>query len=637
MSAYHKIRMTGMIIRFAYRWSAGRNLFSERRTNATFRRRGTFSIDPTKTTPAWEFLPGWQRLALRSLAAYLLLCLLLCLLLLPFSSVLPWYLRSGLIFWSHAGVFGALLLQYAIRSRIRAYGLRLPLLVQETKLTEQEEEIRSRHIKIVELIPGRREWEQEIILPVGRALVSQLQLPNTERDLRRIVSIPRDFHTGGIAEVHLPQTFTGADAAAEKRIVRTIQARLGLREKDDISVSWILGGSDPLLRFHLPEKLPTLVTFSEVRHFLEAMGEWDFFYGIVAGWQAFSISLTADTPHGSIGAGSGAGKSELIKNKLAQAGHKGWSAIILDWKDESQDWAKGLRGVRYVTEIPGIHDMLVNLGDEVDYRKTLGREVPKRNTLVVLEEWQITAPLLADYWSMLRSTADPEEKKTMPLRSPALSAMMKLVYTGRSLGLFVELVAIRFSARVTNGNADMRECFQLINMARWKPQTVKMLAPNVRPFPKKPKERGRWVATDDETAVVYQAPLWTDQEARDWFTSGVECPASPWMLRGHVGDLAVDTQRNTQEDPLGLDPARPNERPAIEATVIDARKLSDMVEGLAPLGITLDVLRNEAKRDPAFPGSIGGAPNTGYTYDYSEVRLWARTRFATRTVEGSQR
>lgn len=71
-----------------------------------------------------------------------------------------------------------------------------------------------------------------------------------------------------------------------------------------------------------------------------------------------------------------------------------------------------------------------------------------------------------------------------------------------------------------------------------------------------------------------------------------------------------------------------------ELTVADVRKLSDMVDGLAPLGITLDVLRNATKRpEEAFPMPVGGSPNRGYTYDFQDVLEWARRRNAARVAE----
>jgi hypothetical protein len=629
-----------MVVRIVFRFLSGRPMSGERKTNATFFLHATTSLDPSGHAHRWEMIPGYQRALWRLAGLYVVVMLSTVGILWPFLRFdPPWWLNARIILITNVTVIGSVILWRIIRSHIRDHGMKIVYPVREWRQdSDPDTDDPGRKVWTWRMweLQGRAQWEKDVILPIGRALAPQLNIPRTDRAIRQVVRIPRDFHDGGIGEVLLPDSFTGADAATERRIIRTVQARLGLREKDPVVVDFSLGGAHPRMTFHLPEKLPTLVRMTDVRMFLEAQGEWDFLYGMSRGGEVFSVSITGDTPHMALSAGSGAGKSELLKGVVAQAGRKGWFVIILDWKGESQEWAKGLDGVRYVTSTEAIHDMCVQIGEEIDYRKTLPKDHPKARTLIVAEEWGITAPLLAEYWSMLRSTADPEERRTMPLRSPALTAMMKLVFTGRSLGLFEALVAQRFSARVTNGNADLRESFQVIMMARWKPQTVKMLAPDVKPFPKKPKELGRWVAVDGETAVIYQAVLWTDAEAREWFTSGEPIPASPWMVRGGVAGLPVDMQHNTLEDqlPLGV---TGGSQDVIEAEVVDERKLSEMVEGLAPLGITLKILQHAAnggdKADPDFPSPVSGSPNRGYRYDYSAVRTWARKRHSARLAE----
>ena len=48
--------------------------------------------------------------------------------------------------------------------------------------------------------------------------------------------------------------------------------------------------------------------------------------------------------------------------------------IILDWKVESHEWARGLPGVRYVTQTEDIHDVCVQIGEEVEARKAMPKE-----------------------------------------------------------------------------------------------------------------------------------------------------------------------------------------------------------------------------------------------------------------------
>jgi hypothetical protein len=631
-----KIFYAGKVIfyvtRFWFRFFSGRPLGGDRKTDATFTRPATRSLDPSHTALRWEMMRGASRLAWRIGGLYLLL-LGGVLLLLRLSSAfvsLPTALRPSFLLLAHGALLAVAGVSYLLRRHMREQGFSYPIVRRvETEDGDKEIKLDTIHVE------GRRAWLEEKVLPVSRAASMILTTSIPDRKALEWVTIPKDYREPGgkPVEIRLPSSFTGADEGVKKRLQSSVSQKLGMRS---ISSRWETEGSSPRVLFSSPPEPPSLVSFADVRQYLEAMGEWDFFYGVIGTGEAFSVSVTGDTPHGAVSAGSGAGKSELLKGKIMQAGHKGWCTVILDWKEESQEWAKGLDGVRYLTTVEAIHDMCVALGDEVEWRKA-NPGAPRARTLIVAEEWSITAPLLSDYWSAMRSMADPEEKRTMPLRSPAITSIMKVIFAGRALGLFLELVAIRFSARVTNGNADLRESFQVINMARWKSQTVKMLAPDIKPFPKKPSELGRWVAVNGDQAVIYQAPLYSDAEAVEWHQSGIEIPASPFSehYRGNGG--SQEDMITTLGESLLRGATRGSQAlPAIEGEIvtdIDARKLSDMVDGLGHLGITLKVLQKAAgDSSSGFPGAYGGSPNKGYTYDYQAVQQWARKRHASQKV-----
>ena len=233
----------------------------------------------------------------------------------------------------------------------------------------------------------------------------------------------------------------------------------------------------------------------------------------------------------------------------------------------------------------------------------------------------------------------------MPTRSPALTAAKKVVFTGRSLGIFQMLVAIRFSARVTGGNADLRESFQVILMARYKSQTVAMLAKGIKPFPaNKPKEVGRWVVVAGEEATIMRAPLVTDMEAMEWAASGVEAPMSPFSERY---TLSPGQQGNTHAT-LPNHPAPAvagdnwNGLPVLEAEAVEIqpRKLSEMVDDLHDTvddKLTLKILQKAAgDKDSGFPLPQGMGAHGAYLYDPESVRIWTRRRYATRMARGAR-
>jgi hypothetical protein len=641
-SIFYMIKVIGKLYRWSFRWLSGRPMDGQRRTDSTFLRPATRSLDPSGTALRWEMLPGIARAGVRLGLSYLLLLLLISLLLLPVSRLfsVPWYLQPENLLLLHLISFGIISGSIVTHRGNVEHGWKIPYLARETVLreTEETEEVPALEVEEKRWVirwwekEGRLDWEKEKVLPVAQALTTMLNAGTMTRSkAREMVRIPRDFRSPGRKIIiHLPKEFTGADANTQKRIISTVRSRLGIRE--EISASWELEGSDPLVSLSMPPAPPAFVSYSDMLPYLQAAEEYKPAIGIVAGGEVLSISLTGDSPHIAVSAGSGAGKSYLIRALAVHFARWGWNIVVLDWKEESQEWAKGLPGVRYCTSIEQIHDMCVALGEEVEARKA-NPETPRPKTLVISEEMNITAPLLAEYWATLRATADPEERRTMPLRSPAMTGIMMVNYTGRSLGFCQVFVAQRFSARVTNGNADLRESFQVMFMARWKPQTLKMLAGGIKPFPKMPKDPGRWVVVIGDQAAVLQVPFIEDHEAREYAMSG-EIPAhSPFILRGrptapHGGDVDL-----TLDGSLGDRLTAPH-RPEIGAPKKELRKLKNMVDALAHLGITHDILKHASKDSKSnFPPVEGGTPHGGYLYDLYAVSEWAKKRNATRAAE----
>lgn len=630
LGQYPELPWIGDRGRAVLRYLLGRPMDNLRWTDATFWRDAT-----SGEASRWLRLAGWKRATVRVLLPYaLLLCSVSALLHLLGATEQALQLLALHI------VAGALvLLPIKLTRSVLAYGLRAPVLRRVTEQNGDGAELSKRwSVERVELVTGRLVWEQERVLPLARSLAAPLQLPRTRlhpTEVREWLSVPRDYreHGGAPVVIQLPADFGAVNERARSNLVKVAGERLGM--KDPVA-EWQLEGALPSLLLRAPVLPPKLVTPADVLQELEQAEEYSFVLGR-SGAEVLSFSLTEDSPHIALSAGSGAGKSEQIKGLIAQMLHRGWFVLVLDWKGESQEWAKGLPGVRYVTRIEKLHEAVVSMGEEVEERRMMTREeraVRCPKVLVVSEEWGITAPLLAEYWTELRSMAEPEERRTMPLRSPAITAGMKINFAGRSLGISQLLVAQRFSARVTNGNADLRESFGIVLMSRWKSQTQKMLAPDVKPFPKKVTTPGRWVAVNGDTAVVYQAVLWSDEEAREYAMSGQTNPLSPFTAPGGGNGVAGGSTASTLEN-VATPVATGSSRPAIALPAAPERvlrKLSTIADSLEPLGISLKTLQNAAnegpRKDPDFPKVRGGNPVAGYLYDAKEVSAWARNRRA---------
>jgi hypothetical protein len=624
---------------FWYRFLLGRPMDGQRWTNSTFWRSASEGEDHW-----WLRLAGWHRLMVRVCVSWLLLISL------PLTAT--WLLGAQQfvlqVLLLHLLTLTAplLLLDHWFRKEL---GVRAPLIVSElVELSEQQElELKGadaptrRRLRMVTLLEGRRTWEHEVVEPVALAASSVLDTNWRPGEARRWVEVPRNYLEDGGApvEIMLPRRW-GASEAKKKALLQAVKPRLGMLEARE---QWQLQGRSPRLLLSMPPAPPAIAHYADYEQMLlAATQEYRPVLGVVAGGELLSAEMVSDSPHIALSAGSGAGKSKMGGIIVAQQLHWGWCALILDWKEESYEWARGLPGVRYYSTVEAIHDACVSIGDEVERRKALPKEqraaLPRLT--VVREEWNMTAALLADYWAHLRATADIEERRTMPLRSPALTAIQKLDFAGRAFGMFDLLKAQRMSNRVFNGNTDIRENFMIRLLARYTVQTWKMLLPHLK-YMKKPSELGRWVVAAGDEATYVQGILASDEELRRLATGGAPNPASPWALSSGTPPDATSLEADyTLGDQLRPDATVRNaDHPVLDyrpAPVI-LKKLSDISVTLEYLGITHHMLRNAAredeKGDPNFPPVRGGTPQGGYLYDLGEVTEWARRKRATEQAE----
>ncbi len=299
-----------------------------------------------------------------------------------------------------------------------------------------------------------------------------------------------------------------------------------------------------------------------------------------------------------------------------------------------------------MTTTEGIHDAGVRIGEEVDIRKESGME-GRANVLVVREEWNMTSVLLQEYWTQLRSMAEPDERRRMGVKSPALLGFNSLVFAGRQFGMFDLLAAQRMSNRVFNGNTDLRENYQIRLLARYSAQTWRMLIPEIKPI-RKPKEVGRWMVWAQDEVTSVQGILISDEEAREFSLAGHPNPHSPFATnhypitdsevidgedvemgqRGNVGTLVP----TTLEDQLPHGVTRGNETPSLMPS-LRLRKLSDMIDTLSYLNVTLKSLQHMRNRDSDFPMARGGTQSSGLLYDQNEVADYLKRKRASQAAE----
>lgn len=609
------------------RWLVGRPMDNIIRTDANF------FHDATKGYPSrWLRLAGWKRSAIRISTTYgsLLISVSALLLLAGRGEIV---LR--ILLW-HLLLLSPVLLLADRRMR-QEYGLRLPTWrAMETENPETGEMEMCRAWRIETLRPGRRAWEQDVVIPLARALAPLLSLERRPEEARTWVTVPLDYQESGAApvEVLLPPSFSGADEGVRRRIERAAAARLQMLE---ISATWHLHGAHPRLLISALPKPPKLISFADVEKYLLKTVEYRPLLGVVGSGEALHAEMVADSPHIGISGGPGSGKSTLMKLIKMQVLRWGWGVIIIDWKQtEAFRWARDLPGVTYVTEIEAIHDMGIRLGEEVDIRKTQGL-TGRAKILVVRDEWNATADLLMAWWQDFRASMEPAERQRTPVKSPALRGYAIIDFAGREFGVHDLVAAQRFSARVFNGNADIRECFQIKLLARYSDSTRKMLAPDIKPFPKKSNIPGRWTVVAGDEVVVCQVPLIENEAARIYAQGGIANPLSPFSSSYEPGPAQLPEEDGTQgkELPHGV-AGGSSDADVIEGEEVEIRamKLRDLAKILKPFGVTYKILQHARDDEEShFPKPYGGNRFRGYTYDLQAVKIWTRRRHASQITD----
>jgi hypothetical protein len=315
--------------------------------------------------------------------------------------------------------------------------------------------------------------------------------------------------------------------------------------------------------------------------------------------------LDADSPHVGISAGSGGGKSVLIRNIVTHGLHHGSAAVVFDYKRSSHKWAEGLPGVVICKNIDDIHDWAVKLGAEAEHRNRAADDgtFNAHRIYVVVEEWNALSGKLQTYWDGIRDKHDPK-------RSPAVTAIADITFMGRHVRMNLLGVAQLLSARTTGG-PEVRENFATRCLTRYSVNAWKMLAPEVWPMPKKSKIAGRWQVVKSGEAIETQVAFLTDEQAQDWAMSGVANPI----------DVLGPSTPPTQGIRPGTVPASPR--------LVGLREAVDLLPGNV---ISLDALRKKRQRDRSFPPAVG-RNGTEDLFALAELVAWKRRVDSVRLVD----
>ncbi|WP_204328291.1 pRL2-11 [Streptomyces aureoverticillatus] len=596
------------------RFLAGQDMDGVRRTDATFLRAGSRVLAKVEgTVPGSSYRAGWQRLAAR----------LSCLGGLGGTGYAYWHDPAATLQAVEYGGVGAACVAAAGGS---AYGV---------------------------LGRERRELMREWVHPLHQALAQPLGIAE-QTNPRRYLHIPRNFtDDDAVIRVDLPVHLRfSRDVVAD-----VITQKLALQS---VTYAWHPAGRTPYVLVKKARRPPTKAAFQDaaVKELVANAPESAPVIGIGAG-EAISVDLDSESPHILVNASTGGGKSVTLRGITCQMLHHGSQASVLDYKRISHPWARGLPGVTYCADISDIHDDLIRLGAEGRRRVYLADHLgpdadphaigPRQ--LILLEEVNATLRQLARYWDKIRESGDPKV-------SPAIDALMEILFMGRQVRMHVLLVAQSATARALGG-PEVREQFATRILARYSMNAWRMLAPEIHPAPKSTKHPGRAQVVIGGTARETQVLFFTEAEARAWASTRPSAnlqtpagnmrksPAPPAAAEPHTA--ASSPPVGTATDQLAPPPIVGTTPPPAPSTgqetadlanppITEARSPADPAGSEADqavglreahehhLGdITLAALRFARANDPTFPDSAG-KQGAELLYRVGELKRWARNR-----------
>lgn len=442
-----------------------------------------------------------------------------------------------------------------------------------------------------------RKW----ILPLHKSL-SPMIGEKHDRDPREYIHLPRDFQTDPDVQIRidLPDEFSGDETQNKRTIEGVIRGKLALH---DAEMTYRLASDTPHILIHRAPAPPDVVRLNDAQTEIESGTTAEPFLGYAARRRVVRVKLDDESPHVLLSAGSGGGKSVVLRTIGAQGLRIGARLVICDIKRVSQSWAKGLPRVQYHRNIDAIHESLIELAAEATRRYDVidaaedEEQVPDvgERIFVLMEEMNATMTRLQRYWAKVRQPNDPKT-------SPAIDALGELLFTGRACLIHVIAVAQMATAR-SLGGPEVRENFATRILMRYSSNAWKMLT-DIWPMPKSSRHIGRAQVVLAGEAVETQILFLTRDEARTMALQG-----------GGVAEVSVKRPNLT---------VVPTE-PQIERLSLQQACIAEW------LPMNYETARKARMRDSEFPIGTAG-PDGVKRYAREELERWHLNRERSRLV-----
>ena len=550
----------------------------------------------------WTLLPGWSRLSIRVAIAL-----------------------EGLMFvnaWTFLGSGGLLVQTFSVVFGLAFLGLGGYLGFQ-----------------LIPWVKHRRVFVKPLRLAALGAMGADAAKEIKERSA---VHVPRNFDKdsshGVFVRIPLKDPLTDAK---KTQLTKLVGDKLGITE---LSVDWKHVGSKPYVVFKPQPQPPGKLLWAEIRDqaaqvITKSNGD-KVMIGLGRGGTPAIIDLENDSPHIGISAGSGAGKSVLIKTLITQQLALGNETVILDVKRVSHNWAKGLPGVKYLRDAVDIHDYLVDIAENElpDRNACVDRdEDPGRRLFIVVEEVNALRFQLSMHWRNLQQLGIADKGQ-----SPAVSALLQILCMGRQVKIHVIIAGQSLTAR-SIGGPEARENLGIRLLSRYTSQMWNMLCAEVKPMPRKSRVKGRWQLVFGGDAHETQVAYMEDYEARELVMSSDNqgfVHASSWVEGVKRDEQPAPrlfaTSAIGETDVLGVLATSTNAPDygkqvvhVLASTPRELVTLEEALERVPNLSPNLNALRQLVKnRDSnGFPHEVRGEKRgQAYVYDLNDIKQWHARR-----------
>jgi hypothetical protein len=461
---------------------AGRPLNGVRRTDSTFLHPATVDLTEHGRSAHWHWRPGWHRALARVLGVT------------GTAGGAYGYLEHRLAFFVILGALATGSLVFAVYRFRRA-------LVTWTH---------HRHVvyplwHVLANMTGYPVSNPGVYQSVPVQKAGHHKHHHRERP-EKFLHIPRDFADNEKAVIRWEPPFTWeGNITQQKTITGIIERKLG----GDWSADWHMH-HDPknpgprfLLMRHAPQP-PARIMLDDFRAQLDAAPENVLRLGMGTGEALADINLDSESPHVAISMGTGGGKSDTLAGIIASLVRKGCERIdIIDPKKVSHSWAQGLPGVhihKYVAaQMEAIHNARLLMDSRYDALDT-DETISFARHVLIIEEQNSLMEDLKEFWEDYRAGLSPKERQTVPKRNPAIKDLRYILNKGRQCRINVISVYQRMSADAAGGG-DARENYGAKILARYSPQTWKILVGTPYIRPSRIPGRGMLVLGEDSHAI----------------------------------------------------------------------------------------------------------------------------------------